>query len=200
MNDQIEQVILEDLLEQIEHKRFANQSIFPSENKLAEMYNVSRIKIRHVLLKLEEMGYLYSQQGKGRFLKQRDQSIDLLLSGNVSFTEKMIQAGYTLETNNHSCEKVPYEPELYKKLNIEQSDEVFKISRLRMINGEPAVIHQSYVAKSIFPQKDLPFNPCFHTMRKKALLIFRVIEVIYAFCFRNKKRENCYNVHHLYHY
>ena len=152
MNDQIEQFILENLLEQIENKEFTNQSIFPSENKLAELYNVSRIKIRHVLIKLEEMGYLCSQQEKGRFLKQHDKPIDLLLSGDVSFTEKMTQAGYRLETNNHSCEKIPFDSELYKKLNIEQSDEVFKISRLRMIDGEPAAIHQSYVAKSIFPQ------------------------------------------------
>lgn len=152
MTEQIELMIIDDLIQEIVQGNYQANDQFPSENELADQYGVPRIKVRNAFLKLEDMGYLYSKQGKGRFLKPKQRQIELHLTGSSSFSEKMKQANYELETQNLGCEKIAYDPKIYRNLNVRQDDEVFKISRLRIIDGVPIALHISYVAKSIFSQ------------------------------------------------
>lgn len=146
-----ELIILDELIQEIVQGRYKVNEQFPSENELSQKYNVPRIKVRNAFLKLEEMGYIYSQQGKGRYLKDKQLKIKLHLTGAQSFTEKMTEAGYAFESKNVGCEKIAYHPRIYSTLQVSSEDEVFKISRLRMIEGKPIALHSSYVAKSIFP-------------------------------------------------
>ena len=147
----VELMIVDDLIQAIVQGKYQANDRFPSENELADQYKVPRIKVRNAFLKLEEMGYIYSQQGKGRYLKDKQQQIELHLTGSKSFTEKMISAGYALESINVSCERIAYHPRIYSILQAQQEDEVFKISRLRKIEDKPIALHSSYVAKSTFP-------------------------------------------------
>lgn len=84
-------------------------------------------------------------------MKDNLQQIELHLTGSKSFTEKMLGAGYALETINMGCEKIAYHPRIYSSLQLAKDEEVFKISRLRLIEGKPIALHSSYVAKSTFP-------------------------------------------------
>lgn len=154
MTEQIELMIIDELIQAISQGKYKATDRFPSENELADYYRVPRIKVRHALLKLEEMGYLYSKQGKGRFLKPKRRLIELHLSGSSSFSEKMKQAGHALETRNLGCEPIAYDSKIYASLNVGQQDEVFKISRLRIIDGVPIALHISYVAKRVFPTNE----------------------------------------------
>lgn len=148
----VEPIIIDDIIQDIVLGKYKANDQFPSENELADHYQVPRIKVRNAYLKLEDMGYIYSQQGKGRFLKPKLQQIELHLSGSSSFSEKMKRAGYELVTQNLSCEKIAYDPNIFAKLKVQQKDEVFKVSRLRIIDGQPLALHISYVAKSVFPR------------------------------------------------
>ncbi|MEG0383983.1 GntR family transcriptional regulator [Solibacillus cecembensis] len=147
----VELMILDELIQEIVQGKYQVNEQFPSENELSQKYNVPRIKVRNAFLKLEEMGYIYSQQGKGRYLKDKQLKIKLHLTGAQSFTEKMTEAGYAFESKNIGCEKITYHPRIYSILQVSPEDEVFKISRLRMIDGKPIALHSSFVAKSIFP-------------------------------------------------
>lgn len=138
-------------MQQINLKSFVPGEKLPSENELADKYKVPRMTVRNALVKLEERGYIYSKQGKGRFLKKESKQIQLHLTGRTSFTEKMEQAGYNLETININCERIEYDEHLYGILNVSESEAVYKISRLRLIDDEPIAIHSSYVSESIFP-------------------------------------------------
>ena len=133
----VESIIIDDIIQDIVLGKYKANDQFPSENELADHYQVPRIKVRNAYLKLEDMGYIYSQQGKGRFLKPKLRQIELHLAGSSSFSEKMKDAGYELETKNLGCEKIAYDPKIYAKLQVKQEDEVFKISRLRIIDGQP---------------------------------------------------------------
>lgn len=148
----VESIIIDDIIQDIVLAKYKANDQFPSENELADHYQVPRIKVRNAYLKLEDMGYIYSRQGKGRFLKPKLQQIELHLSGNSSFSEKMKRAGYELVTQNLGCEKIAYDPSIFANLQVQQEDEVFKISRLRIIDGQPLALHISYVAKSVFPR------------------------------------------------
>ncbi|MFD2043776.1 GntR family transcriptional regulator [Ornithinibacillus salinisoli] len=148
---QKESVIIDDLIKQIIEKRLPPGAKLPSENELAEMYDVPRITVRNALLKLEERSYIYSVQGKGRYLKEKSIPIQLPLTGKTSFTEKMEKMGYDLRTINISCEKITYDPKIYEVLQASEVDTVYQIGRLRLINEEPIAIHYSYVNEANLP-------------------------------------------------
>lgn len=142
--------ILDDLLRTILQGKFNEHEKLPSENELVAYYNSPRMNIRKALLKLEDMGYIYSKQGKGRYLKPKKKQIELHLTGSSSFNEKMEKAGHRLKTQNLGYVKMPYDEKIYRKLQVEE--DVFKVSRLHYIDDEPAVLHISYVAKAVLPE------------------------------------------------
>ena len=144
--------ILDELMEKIVSKQFIAGEKLPSENELANRYAVPRMTVRAALIKLEERGYILSKQGKGRFLKEESMQIQLHLTGKVSFTEKMEQAGYALETRLIDCEKIAYEEKIYSILECGQQDNVYKVSRIRFIDGQPIAIHNSFVSERMFPE------------------------------------------------
>ena len=151
MNQDIESMILDQLMGDIHNHKYASKEKLPSENELADYYKVSRIIIRRVYIRLQEMGYIYSEQGKGRFLKERPQLIELVLSGDESFTKKMVGKGYDLVTQNIFCEKEPCDYQMLQHLRIHPKEDVYKIGRLRIVNHRPIALHVSYVASSLFP-------------------------------------------------
>ena len=63
-------IIMDDLLEDIKIGRYKANEKLPSSNKLATIYNVSRMEIRKIYSKLEAMGYVYSFQGRGCYLNE----------------------------------------------------------------------------------------------------------------------------------
>lgn len=146
-----ELLILDDLMNQIVKKTLKPGSKLPSENELVDRYQVPRMTVRSALNKLEERGYIYSLQGKGRYLKEKSLQIQLPLTGKTSFTEKMKQMGYDLRTENMIFEKIPYNERIYQLLHAKKEDSVYQIGRLRLINEEPTAIHYSFVREESFP-------------------------------------------------
>ncbi|MCC2249408.1 GntR family transcriptional regulator [Virgibacillus sp. AGTR] len=144
--------IIDDLMEKMIKKAMEPGEKLPSENQLATAYRVPRITARKALMVLEERGYIYSVHGKGRFLKEAPIPIQLHLTGKVSFTDKMRQAGYNLTTKNAFCKKIDYEEKIFKILKATNRDTVYQIGRLRLIDDEPIAIHQSFVNELKFPQ------------------------------------------------
>ena len=154
-----EKVIVDDIMNSIITKMIKPGTKLPSENELAEKYRVPRMTVRKALMILEERGFIYAKQGKGRYLKEESMKIQLNLSGKTSFTSKMKQLGYPLKTLNFYCEKISYDPIVYENLKADSNTAVYKISRMRYLNNEPIAIHNSYVSEARFPsiKDDGPF-------------------------------------------
>lgn len=149
-----EVLIIDKLINDIVKGHYKENDKLPSENELTNKYKVPRITIRKVYERLEEMGYIYSKQGKGRYLKDKQQKIDLVLSGNESFSKKMKDKGYNFYSQNMFCEEIEYNKKIYNELEISKNDKVYKIGRLRFIDEKPIALHISYVAKSLFQDID----------------------------------------------
>lgn len=148
--DLIDQFMLD-----IQADKYKPNDKLPSENQVADYYRIPRITVRKAYERLQEMGYIYSQQGKGRYLKNRQEQIDLALSGDVSFSKKMEDMGYEVTTRNIFCVEMDYDEKIYNFLGIDHSDRVFKVGRLRIIENKPIALHISYVAKSLFADIDI---------------------------------------------
>lgn len=143
--------ILSDILEDIRDKRYKADEKLPSSNELAAKYGVSRIIIRNIYEKLKNMGYIYSLQGRGYYVKKKKEIIELTL-GSDSFTNKIEKQGYELITKNIIFERIPYNEKIYEILGCSNEDSIYKIGRLRIINGEACAIHISYLCDKKFPK------------------------------------------------
>ncbi|MGE4273485.1 MAG: GntR family transcriptional regulator [Desulfitobacterium sp.] len=142
--------IVDKIIAQIRSGKLAPHAKLPSENVIADSWQVPRITARKAYERLEEMGYIYKIQGKGSYVKRRNQQIDLVLSGDVSFTRKMLEKGYHLHTENVFCKRIKYNKKVYDLLEAQEEESIFKVGRLRFIDGQPIALHISYVTQTQF--------------------------------------------------
>lgn len=149
-----EMEIMDQLISQIVSGKFNPHEKLPSENETADQFKVPRATARKAYERLEELGYVYKQQGKGSYVKDRHKQIELVLSGDVSFTQKMEEKGYDFKTKHIFCRQIKYNKKIYDFLEAEPGDSIYKVGRLRIIDDQPMAVHISYVAKSVFPDID----------------------------------------------
>lgn len=146
-----ENLIIDKCIKWISKGDYKANKKLPSENELADKLKVPRIVVRRAYERLDQLGYTYSKQGKGRFVRSRKKKISLILSGKESFTEKIEGLGHKLDTQLINVKKIEYNEHVYNALILDEQASVYKISRLRIVNNEPMAIHTSYVAAALFP-------------------------------------------------
>lgn len=149
--EQQELLIKDYLLQKITAGDFSADGKMPSEYTLVEQFGVSRIKVRNVYDLLEKMGYVYSQKGVGRFLTKQPQSLPVVMSGDISFSEKMKKYSSHYKSVVTKFEQVPADHIIFTNPYVAQGP-LYLIERLRFLNGEPAAIHRSYVVVPNMPE------------------------------------------------
>ena len=142
--------IAEKLMQDIRSGKLPPGEKMPSQNQLAGHFGVPRTHIRKAYEQLEELGYLFSHQGKGTFAALPPPMIPLAmeLSG---FAQEMAQQGLQCENRVVQRKWLHYKPHLFQILGASSQDKVLKISRLRMVAGIPAALHTSYLSAARFP-------------------------------------------------
>ncbi|WP_028548455.1 GntR family transcriptional regulator [Paenibacillus sp. UNC451MF] len=143
--------IMDHLIASIQAGKYEPDDKLPSENELADRFKVPRMTARKAYERLQELGYIYSKQGKGSFVQDRNLRIPLVLSANKSFSQKMIELGYEYQSRNIFCDLIEFNNKIYESLGAEEDQRVYKIGRLRIIDDRPIALHISYVAESLFP-------------------------------------------------
>lgn len=123
--------------------------IIPSESELIEKYQVSRITVRRVLDMLVNEGLIYRERGRGTFVAHP--TVEQVLVRIVSFTEEMCWRGVVPSTETFSSELVSASKEISEKLAVESGDELVRLERLRLADGEPMSIEESYLIHRYCP-------------------------------------------------
>lgn len=149
MSEEME--IMDKLIFDITSGKYEPGDKLPSENELADLFKVPRITARKAYKNLQELGYIYSLQGRGSYVKDRQRQIPLILSGNVSFSEKMREKGYSYDSKNVFCDEIPFNKRIWESLGVGEDDRVFKVGRLRFVDLNPVALHISFIAQSVFP-------------------------------------------------
>ncbi|SKA77939.1 transcriptional regulator, GntR family [Clostridium sp. USBA 49] len=119
----------EDIKQKINKGVWKAGECIASERELSIEHNVSRMTVRQALGELVQEGVLYREKGKGTFVcepkvKQRD---------IMSFSEMVEKIGLKLKTEILTFEKVHT---LENLKNLLPYDEVYKLDRLRIVEGE----------------------------------------------------------------
>ena len=187
-----ETLIIDDIMNQMIQKELEAGAKLPSENELADKYRVPRITVRNALLKLEDRGYIYSVQGKGRYLKEESIPVQLPLTGSTSFTEKMESMGYEYHTENVDFSLQAYNSKIYQALQANNSDKIYRIGRIRYIDKEPIAIHYSFVNEKTFPtiKEDGPkINSMFAYYRKQGIEEFSSKQTLLSVTFPTTEEQ-----------
>lgn len=123
--------------------------IIPPESELLESYQVSRTTVRQVLDLLTNEGLIYRQQGRGTFVAHP--TVEQTLVRIVNFTEDMRMRGCEPSSKVLFSGLVPAPPEIAERLQIELGEELARLERLRLADGEPMGIEESHLVHRYCP-------------------------------------------------
>lgn len=137
------------LMDRIQSGALSEGDLLASEEELARSYQVSRMTARQALHGLKARGYAQSQKGRGTFVTRPKLEKNVLhLRG---FTEDMKQRGMVPSSRLLEQIVIPAGDELAESLKIAAVSPVMKLRRLRLADGIPMALEQSYIPLTPFP-------------------------------------------------
>ncbi len=157
--------LAEIILSEIESKNLKENDKLLTEREYTKKYELSRATVRQALAYLEEKGYVYKIQGCGTFVSSK--VIQQKLLKVYSFTEEMKKLGKIPESKILSLKKIVGDEKVAKELNLNSSDEIFELERLRIADREIIMYERTYM-----PVKKMP------NLSKKELLISPLYDII----------------------
>jgi GntR family transcriptional regulator len=143
--------IRDDLRTRIDAGEWGPGEQLPSETELAARYGVARMTIRQAVGALATEGNVVRRQGLGTFAADRPtRSAELLLS----FTEEMRGQGHEVQTRliNAAVEQPP--PAARTALLLGQSAAAVTVRRVRLVDGCPIVVQNSWLPYARFAGLD----------------------------------------------
>lgn len=144
----IYQTITREILE----GKYPYQSILPSENKLVEMYDVSRETVRKALSLLQSNGYIQKLKGKGSVVIFNEAN-HFPVSQLISFKEIQESLNLHYETIVERFEVVSAKdfPHVQQALKLGDYEKLWKVVRCRVENGKTAIVDTDYFIQSLMP-------------------------------------------------
>ena len=146
---------IKDILKhKIINNEYAVGSTIPSENELEDMFGVSRMTIRQAVNELVNEGLLRKERGRGKGTVVLSNAIADKLSTVKSFTQKMQEQGLVLKNKQINISLVTPDETVAAALNIDPSEQVLRLSRIRMVNNDIIMFSISYIPGFL----NLPFD------------------------------------------
>lgn len=143
--DQVYEIIING----ISNGTFPPGSLLPSENQLAERFNVSRPTIRSAFARLRERGYVKRQRGIGTYVAESP-SIANPLYQLLDVSERIKARGFTPGFMQLKAEIIDADEELSQKLDIEPGSQVLNLHKVFTADEEPIILFINYIPANVF--------------------------------------------------
>lgn len=170
------------LREKIVQGEWQPGDMIATEPELMERYGVSRTTVRQTLDLLVNDGLISRHQGRGTFVAHP--TLEQALLRIISFTEDMRRRGIEPGTEVLSSSLIPAPQGIAEKLAIEPGDELARLKRLRLADGEPMSIEESHLVHRYSPgvlRGDYASNPLREALeRDYGIRLVRAKQVIRA--------------------
>ena len=140
--------------EKILSNEYAINQQLPDEITLTKEFNSSRMTVKKALDLLVSEGLIFRKRGQGTFVLSRGTSKRKLI-----VPERDIKGLTKISEDTHSTVeskiihfKLEFASEfLAEKLQVQVQSPVYNIHRLRIIDGKPYVLEQTYMSTSVIP-------------------------------------------------
>ena len=120
----------------------------PSERVLCERFGVSRMTVRQAVDALVVEGLLEREQGRGTFVAPTKLDLEMRLA---SFGEEMLRRGMEPSSTVLAAEEVPASPDIADALDLVAGERVHYVYRVRLADGEPMAIEQTWMPSGLVP-------------------------------------------------
>ncbi len=130
------------ILEKIQSKEWQPGYMLPTETNFQDMFNVSRMTVRHALDDLEYEGYVIKKQGKGTFVAP--EKLSYHLPKLTSFSEDMQQKGYVPGSLTLELEIIRDAAVAHGIMQLDYETPLIYLRRLRMLNGTALGVHDAF--------------------------------------------------------
>ena len=127
----------------IERGEWSIGSQIPNEDRLSEMFGISRITVRHALRNLEASGFVRREHGRGTFVRGGVKVVGM--RGLTSFTEEMHTLALSPSTTLVDAREVSADEEVAEALQITTGDPVIRLHRLRLGDNKPIGIQVTHL-------------------------------------------------------
>lgn len=142
---------LKESLEYVIRKRIiANGAVLPSERKLAQELDVSRVTIVKVLDELRKSGLVIKKQGKGTTIHF---PLDYNLSGG-GFSSQLQNQG-KLSNRWISRELIQGDESIRQEIDVNDESKVVKVKRVRLADEIPVSIETMFIPPVYLPRPEL---------------------------------------------
>ncbi len=121
-----------------------------SERELSEKLKVSRMTARQALSALREDGLIYTERGRGTFVAE--QKLTVHTRQLLGFTEDMRRRGLGASSKVLAFRKLRPEAAIAEKLKLDEDEEAFEITRLRLADRVPMAYETCFVAAPLCPK------------------------------------------------
>jgi GntR family transcriptional regulator len=142
--------LMDILKERVQQKDWLPGDQIPGEQELCELYQVSRTVVRQALRELELKGVISRRKGKGTYVSLPKIS-EGLIQKLTGFYQDMVERGIKPVTKVLNQNVSPSNEKVTRFLNIQPSDKVIEIQRLRFIGEEPIQLVTTYLPFEICP-------------------------------------------------
>ncbi len=141
--------IKQNLLELVESGKFAPGELLPAEGEMGDYYGVSRLTVRQAVGELVHEGILVRERGRGTFVaRPKTTPVAVRTAG---FSERIRDAGQKPSSQVLSYEVIPAPVNVAEFLQIPVGSNVYKLTRLRSVDGDPQMIETTHLSQEMFP-------------------------------------------------
>jgi GntR family transcriptional regulator len=144
------QQLYEILRERIARGEWQPGDMIPTEAELIGAYQLSRNTVRQVLDILVTEGLIYRERGRGTFVAHP--TLEQGMTRILSFTEDMRQRGFQPGTRVLKMELITAPEEIAGRLRLPPNEELAHLQRLRLADGEPMSIEDSFLVHRFCPR------------------------------------------------
>ncbi|HFR3770569.1 TPA: GntR family transcriptional regulator [Streptococcus suis] len=140
-----------DIKEKIEQNIWQANQEMPTENELMEIYSYSKDTIRKALSLLEMDGYIQKRQGRNSIILDHNLVRKPFVSELKTVSELNRSAHHQVQTQLTNLYIVQGQPEVMKELEVDEKTDLYRVSRVRTIDGERLEYEISYFDRRIVP-------------------------------------------------
>lgn len=130
-------------------KKYAIGDKIPSERELAAQYNVTRVTLQKAMHILEQEGFIERVHGKGMFVSRVLQDNVFMLNNGSSSSilgfSREFQQQAKVTSQLIVAQIIPAPAFVAQHLGLSGKQPVHYIRRVRMIDGEPALVEDSWI-------------------------------------------------------
>ncbi|HFI0030026.1 TPA: UTRA domain-containing protein [Streptococcus suis] len=140
-----------DIKEKIEQNIWQANQELPTENELMDIYSYSKDTIRKALSLLEMDGYIQKRQGRNSIILDHNLVRKPYVSELKTVSELNRSAHHQVQTQLTNLYIVQGQPEVMKELEVDEKTDLYRVSRVRTIDGERLEYEISYFDRRIVP-------------------------------------------------